>query len=136
MAQHLATWWSSILAYLAAPLGLLSLDPLALIPAVGIVLGLSGLHLAVRHRERQAPWLLPPALLATLAPVIIGIAQDVMGWLGMSFVIFVGFIGLLIWTSILAYDATHRPPIWLIGLSLMSYVLWCSVYLVIIPYWL
>jgi hypothetical protein len=136
MTQHLATWWSSLLAFLAAPLGLLSLDTLALIPALGIVFGLVGIYLAVTLREKQSVWLLPPFVLATLAPVIIYIAEDVMGWVGMSFVMFVGLICLVIWISILAHDATRRLPVWLIGLSLMSYVAWCGTYLVIIPHWL
>lgn len=136
MAQHFATWWSSLFAFLDAPLGLLSLDPLALIPALGIVLGLIGLYLAITLREKQSVWLLPPLVLATFAPVIIDIAEDVMGWVGMSFVMFVGLICLLIWISILAHDATRRAPIWSIGLSLLSYVAWCGTYLVIIPHWL
>ena len=136
--QQLAAWWAPIVSYFSAPFGLLSgtVDPLALIPVLGILCGLVGGYFAFVRREKQVPWLLPPVVLTAITPLIIGLAEVMMGWLGMSFVMFVGFIGLFIWISVLAHDATHRLPVWLLGLFLLSYVAWCGTNSVIIPHWL
>ena len=124
MDQALTTWWSMTSAYFAAAALLLSGDVQAttLLPAAGLVLALVGVVLAVRWREKQAIWLIPPAILTLLAPFIISLGETMMGPFGLFFTLIAGLVGLLVWIAIIASDATKRLPVWLIGLGCLSFV--------------
>jgi hypothetical protein len=124
MDQAFATWWSMTSAYFTAAFSLLFGDVqlTTLLPAVGVVLALIGIALAIRWRERHAIWLIPPAILTLLAPFVIGLGETMMGPFGLFFTLIAGLVGLLVWIAVLANDATKRLPVWLIGLGCLSFV--------------
>lgn len=127
--QQLAQWWLFVSGYLAAPQPLFAgvIQPLTLIPAAGIACFIAGLVLAALWREKRTLVLLPLFVLAALAPVAIAFAHATLGWLGLGFAVLFGGFGLLLWVGLVATDATRRLPVWLLGLSLLSFVAYCSV---------
>lgn len=128
MDGYFASWASMTGAYFNAPLSLLSgnVQLLTILPGVGMVLFVVGIVLAVIKREKRALWLAVPLVLSLFAPIAIGLSNTLLGWMGFSFVIFVGTIGLLVWVGMIASDAQHRLPVWLIGLGHFSYVAYCA----------
>lgn len=128
MEQHFATWWSMTSAYLHAPATLLDtpFQPLALIPTVGLVCLLAGLALALKWRQRQALWLAAPGLIALLTPITITVGFDILGWVGLGFIVAISILGLLIWVGVIAADVKKRRSIWLLGLFELSYLLYCG----------
>ena len=122
--------FSSLLqSFLSAPLLLASgsISVLTVIPAVGLLLLVIGVPLAILWREKQAVWLLPPLVASLLAPVALGIADGMMGWFGMLFALVIGGIGLLVWVLIVAGNATRRLPVALAGLSLLAFPIYCGI---------
>lgn len=134
--QFFSSWWAMTSAYLTSPMGLLSgsVTPAALISGVGIVLLLAGLVVAVVRPEKQVMWLLPPLVLTLITPLVLGFFRGMIGWVGVMFALLVGVITLLIWTGVLAGDARRRLPVWLLGLGLVSYVLFCG-YVSVVVIW-
>lgn len=124
MEQAFTTWWPMTSAYFAAAASLLSgnIQLTTLLPATGLVLTALGIVLAIRWREKQAIWLIPPAILTLLAPFVIGLGETMMGPFGLFFTLIAGLVGLLVWIAIIASDATKRLPVWLIGLGCLSFV--------------
>jgi asparagine N-glycosylation enzyme membrane subunit Stt3 len=128
MDGYFASWASMTGAYFASPLSLASgnVQLLTILPAVGMVLFVIGLVLALLRREKRALWLAVPLVLSLFAPIAIGLSNTLLGWMGFSFVLFVGTIGLVVWVGMIANDAQHRLPVWLIGLGLLSFVAYCA----------
>lgn len=126
MDQHLATWWSVTSAYLAAPAAALNtpFQPLALVPVVGILCLVVGLALALRWRQRQALWMIAPGIIALLTPITITLAFDILGWVGLGFMVIAIGLGMLIWIGVIASDADRRRSIWLLGFFELSYVVY------------
>ena len=128
MEQAFATWQAMASAYLAAPASILTgtFEPIFLVPTAGIVCLAVGAGLAAAKREKQALWALLPLALAVLAPIALDIAYGVLGWLGLGFALVLGAFGLLIWIAVLARDARHKRPVWLIGLFILSVLGYCG----------
>jgi len=126
MDQHLATWWSITSAYLYAPATLLDqpFQPLALLPTLGLLCLLAGLVLALKWRQRKALWLLAPGLIAAMTPVTMLVGFDILGWVGLGFIVIISIVGLLLWVGIIANDVQKRSSIWLLGLFELSYLLY------------
>ena len=126
--QFFSSWWAMTSAYLTSPLALLSggLTPAAIISALGLLALVAGLVLALVQREKQVLWLLPPLVLALITPLVLGFFRGMIGWVGVMFALLVGVGMLLIWTGVLAGDARRRLPVWLVGLGLVAYVLFCG----------
>lgn len=110
-------------SYFAAPLGLLSgnITLTALLPALGMLLGLVGLVLAVARGERRAPMLALPLLLALCLPAVIFFFNLMLRRVGIWFGIASGLLALLLWIAIIAGDTRNRLPAWLIGGFILSY---------------
>ncbi|MDB5506350.1 MAG: hypothetical protein JWR75_988 [Devosia sp.] len=89
------------------------------VPTVLTLLGtialIAGLVLALRWRERRALWLLIPLGLAALTAPVMDFMVGFLGWLGASFAMLGGALALVLLVTWIAYDATRRLPIWLIG---------------------
>lgn len=128
MEQHLATWWSMTTEFFQAPTALAAgtVHIPNLVATLGLTCLLVGLLLGLIWREKQVLWLPLPAVAALLAPLILTISHEVLGWVGLGFSLIAGAIGLLIWIAMIANDATKRLPVWLIGLTLLSYVGYCG----------
>lgn len=126
MEQHLATWWSITSAYLNAPATLFDtpFQPMALLPTFGLVCLLVGLVLALKWRQRQALGLLAPGVIAAVTPITMLVGFDILGWVGLGFIVIISIIGLLLWVGIIANDTQKRRSIWLLGLFELSYLLY------------
>lgn len=126
--QFLSSWWAMTSAFVTMPLSLLSgsVTLPALLGGAGLLLFTLGLVLALVQREKKALWLLLPFVLALASPVVLGLARGILGWMGVIFSLLVGAVMLLLWVGLIANDARHRAPIWLIGLSLLSYMAFCG----------
>ena len=126
MEQHFATWWSMTSTYLQAPATLFDtpFQPLALIPNLGLICLLVGVALALKWRQRQAWYLVAPGIIALLTPITITVGFDILGWVGLGFIVIVSVIGLLLWVGIIANDVEKRRSIWLLGLAELSYLLY------------
>ena len=126
--QFFTSWWAMTSAYLTSPASLLSgsLTPAAVISTLGLLSLAVGLILAIAGREKQALWLAPPLVLSLITPLVLGFLRGMIGWVGVLFGLLVGLIMLLIWTGVLAGDARRRLPVWLTGLGLVGYVLFCG----------
>ena len=85
---------------------------LALFGTIALV---AGLVLALRWRERRALWLFIPVGLAAITSPVLDFAVHFLGWLGASFAMLGGALLLVLIVAWIAYDATRRLPIWLIG---------------------
>lgn len=128
MEQAFATWQAMASAYLAAPASIFTgtFEPIFLVPLVGIACLAVGAGLAVAKREKQALWALLPLAFAVLAPMALDVAYGILGWLGLGFALVLGAFGLLIWIAVLARDARHKRPVWLIGLFILSILGYCG----------
>src|SRR5690606_34118927 len=126
MEQHFAAWWSLTTAYLRAPATLLDtpFQPLALVPTLGLICLLVGVALALKWRQKQAWYLIAPGIIALLTPITITVGFDILGWVGLGFIVIVSIIGLLLWVGIIANDTQKRRSIWLLGLFELSYLLY------------
>lgn len=124
----IATWWNMISTYFSGPLGLLvgQVNVYTVLPAVGLVLLVLGIVLAFVRRERQTRWLVLPALAAAISPLVVSYIYGMMGWFGVLFFLVLGGIGMLGWVGAIASDARQRAPVWLTGLGLISFVLFCG----------
>jgi predicted membrane channel-forming protein YqfA (hemolysin III family) len=116
-------------SYFTAPFALASgqMQPVPIIATVGILCLIAGLILCIRWREKRAVWMLALIVCAALTTAVIELAQSVLGWLGIGFVIAVGAIMLPILTHLVAQDASRRLPVWLIGVfaySLFACLAW------------
>lgn len=126
MEQQLATWWSITSAYVNAPTTLLDtpFQPMALLPTFGLICLLVGVALALKWRQRKALWLLAPGLIAAMTPITMLVGFDILGWVGLGFIVIISIIGLLLWVGIIANDVQKRSSIWLLGLFEVSYLLY------------
>ena len=124
----ISTWWNMISAYFSGPVGLLGgqVNLYTVLPAVGLILLVVGIVLAVVRRERQTRWLVLPALAAAISPLVVSYIYGMMGWFGVLFFLVLGGIGMLGWVGAIASDARQRAPVWLTGLGLISFVLFCG----------
>ena len=124
----IATWWSMTSAYFASPLALIGGRVAAdtVLATGGIVLLILGVLLAFLLRERQARWLVLPALAAAVSPLVVSYMYAMMGWFGVLFLLVIGGIGLLGWVGVVAMDARRRLPVWLAGFGLASFVIYCG----------
>ena len=124
MEQAFSTWWSMTSAYFVAAGSLAAGDVqvTTLLPAVGLILAVTGVVLAVLWREKRAVLMIPPAILTLLAPFIVTLGEIMMGPFGVFFTLIAGFVCLLVWIAVIAGDARRRLPVWLIGLGCLSFV--------------
>jgi hypothetical protein len=127
MEQSVAQWWSMASAFFSAPAALAHGSFHALLPLAGLLSLLAGVALAIRWREKQAAWLVLPAIVGALAPLALQLAFDILGWLGLGFALVLGFLGVALWIQLVASDATRRLPVYMIGLFILSFVAYCGV---------
>ncbi|HEV2514708.1 MAG TPA: hypothetical protein VGV07_05635 [Devosia sp.] len=127
--QIFGSWWPTVSSYLVGPLALAggTVSPFSVIPTVGFALLALGVIAALAWREKQAVWVIGPTIAAALTPVILAIGNILGGWFVVIFALVIGTVGLLLWTGIIAGDATRRLPVWLLGLFAVSFVLYCTV---------
>ena len=128
LEQFAATWAAMASSYLSSPLQLAggAINAFTLVATAGLLLLVAGLVAAVVLREKQALWLIPPAIAALLTPIVLGLANAMTGWLGMGFALVLGGVGLLLWIGMISGDATRRLPVWLLGFALLSFVIYCG----------
>ena len=114
----LASWWGGIAAFGRHLLGLATgqVSIYGVIALVGLVALAAGIALAWRQRVPQAWRMLAVGVIASLAPIAVGIAGNILGWVGMLFAVLAGFILMLVGTWIVASAADRRLPVWLLGL--------------------
>lgn len=112
-----ASWGAAIAGFVSAPASLLAGDTgfVSLLALVGLVLGLVGLVLAVLWREVKALWMVPLAILASLAPFILGGAYSILAMVGVAFLLLMCVVLLPIVFTLIAHDASRRLPIWLLA---------------------
>ncbi len=117
MNETLAIWWSGVSASASAAFLPLTghIDAVTGLAALGVVCLVAGVVLALRWREVQALWMLPLAVMASLCPVVVSLATDKLGSLGGGFALVAGGFLLILAISLIANDATHRRPVWLLG---------------------
>jgi hypothetical protein len=102
--------------------------PGALIAAGATLCLVAGLLLAISWREQQTWWMLPVVVLASLAPVVVGLASRLLGPLGIVFAEFAGAGMLLLATGLIANAATRRSPIWLVGAFSALFAAGCTLF--------
>jgi hypothetical protein len=126
--QFFTSWWAMTSAYLTSPLSVLSggVTIAAVISGLGLLSLIVGIILGIAGREKQVLWLAPPLLLSLITPLVLGFFRGMIGWVGVLFGLLVGVVMLLVWTGVLAGDARRRLAVWLVGLGLISYVLFCG----------
>jgi len=117
MGELFASWIAGTRGVAAELFWLLggNIGPIGIVIAAGAVCLILGLALSITWRETQSFWMLPVILLATLAPVAVGLANHLAGSLGAAFSLCAGAVILLLATALIANEATKRSPIWLIG---------------------
>lgn len=122
MTDLLAAAWAADQQYLQAPGRLLTEGPdfWSLLSAAGLLCLVIGVVLAVAWREKQALWMIGLFAFAALVPVWLGLAKAALGWLALTFALFVGGILLVIAVGLVANDAPRRLPVWLIGIFVLS----------------
>ena len=114
----LASWWGGIAAY-GQHLYLLVTGHASIygiVAALGLVALAAGILLAWRQRVPQARRMIVVGVIASLAPIAVNVAGNVLGWVGMLFAVLAGFILMLVGTWIVANVADRRLPVWLLGL--------------------
>lgn len=126
--QFFTSWWAMTSAYLTSPASIVSsgVTPASAISGLGLLSLIVGVVLGIVGRERQVLWLAPPLVLSLITPLVLGFFRGMIGWVGVVFGLLVGVVMLLVWTGVLAGDARRRLPVWLVGLGLISYVLFCG----------
>jgi heme O synthase-like polyprenyltransferase len=117
MNLFLEKWLDAASAYVRAPADLASgqVSVLSIVPTLGMLCALAGIALALVRRERQALWMIPLLLLAAATPSVLRLTHGLVGWFGMLFAILVGAVMLLLATGVVASDASHRLPVWLLS---------------------
>lgn len=129
LEQIFGSWWPMVSSYFAGPLSLVAgtVTPFTIVPTVGLALLLLGLILAFAWREKQAVWVIAPIAAAALTPIVLAIANILGGWFVVIFALITGAVALLLWIGVISSDATRRLPVWLLGLSAISFILYCTV---------
>ncbi len=130
LQNMISTWWTMTSAYFGAPAALFGgqVSVQTILPVAGMVLLVIGIIVAVRRKEARARWLGITAVAAAVSPFVVSYVYDMMGWFGVLFFLILGGIGLLGWVGVIASDARHRLPVWLIGFGLVSYALFCGLF--------
>lgn len=130
MGDLFAAWSAGTKGSAAELFWLLSgnIGPAGVVAAIGAICLVVGLALSIAWRETQALWMLPIVLLASLAPVAVGLASHLAGSLGVVFAILAGALILLLVTVLIANDATRRLPIWLIGAFSAIFAVGCALF--------
>jgi FtsH-binding integral membrane protein len=128
LEQLFGSWWPMVSSYFGGPLTLASgrVNAFSIVPTLGLALLLLGLITALAWREKQAVWVIGPALASSLTPVILAIANILGGWFVVIFALIIGAVALLLWIGVISADATRRLPVWLLGLFALSFVLHCG----------
>jgi hypothetical protein len=114
----LASWWGGIAAYGQHLWALLTghVSVYGVIAALGLIALAAGVAMAIRQRVPQAWRMLAVGIVASLAPIALAIANNILGWLGMLFAVLAGAIILLVATWSVSIIADRRLPVWLLGL--------------------
>ena len=128
LEQIFGSWWPMLASYFSGPLALASgsVNAFTIVPSVGLLLLVLGVIFAFVWREKQAVWVIGPIVAAALTPVILGISHVLGGWFVVIFALIIGAVSLLLWTGVIADDATRRLPVWLLGLFALSFVAHCA----------
>lgn len=121
---YLTGWQSMTAAYFTDAASLLAgnITALSVTAAVGIVLLVAGLFVAVAQRVRRTRRLIVPAILTILWPIFILYIDNTIAWLGRIFLSIFGVGALLIWVGLIVGKAPNKLPIWLIGLGLACFI--------------
>lgn len=129
MTNLFASWWTATTGYLVASVSLLSgaIHPISLLATLGVLCLIVGLALAIRWREPKAINMLLPVAMASLTPIVLGVANSVLSWVGVAFSLFAGAVVLVLLITLTARDASRRPPIWLIGVFALTYAAYSAV---------
>ncbi len=128
MTNLFASWWTASTGYLVASVGLLTgaIHPISLLATLGVLCLVTGLALAIRWREPKAINMLIPVAMASLTPIVLGVANSVLSWVGVAFSLFAGAVVLALLVSLTARDASRRLPIWLIGVFAFSLAIYSA----------
>ncbi|WP_421759215.1 hypothetical protein [Devosia sp.] len=123
MTNLFASWWTATTGYLSASISVFTgvVHPVSLLATLGMLCLLVGLALVIRWREPKAINMLVPVAMASLTPVVLGLANAVLSWVGVAFSLFAGTVVLVLLIALTARDATRRLPIWLIGVFALTY---------------
>ncbi len=121
---YLSGWQSMTAAYFADAASLVAgnVTALSVVAALGVVLLVVGLVLAVAQKVTRARRLIIPAILTILWPIFILFIDNTIAWLGRIFLSIFGVGAILIWIGLIVGKAPNKLPIWLIGLGLASFV--------------
>ena len=117
-------WWTLTAAYFASAAALLTgeVTALTLVPAVGLLLLVVGLGIAIARRVTRTRRLIIPAVLTVLWPILVIFIEATLGWMGRILISIFGVGALLIWIGLIVGKAPNKLPIWLIGLGLLSFI--------------
>ncbi|WP_417310025.1 hypothetical protein [Devosia sp.] len=112
-----AMWGAAIAGFFSAPANLFTGDTgfLPILASAGLLLGIVGLLLSILWREVKALWMVPLAILASLAPFILGAAYSVLAMVGVAFLLLMCVVMMPIVFTLIAHDASRRLPIWLLA---------------------
>jgi hypothetical protein len=129
MTNLLASWWTATTGYLSASTSLFtgSIHPISLLATLGVLCLVIGIAMALRWREPKAVNMLLPTAMASLTPIVLGLANSVLSWVGVAFSLFAGAVVLVLLISLTARDASRRLPIWLIGTFALIYAAYSAV---------
>jgi hypothetical protein len=122
------TWWAAISGFVLAALSVLrgDLNPLSIVALAGIVCLVAGVILLLVWRVRHAARAIALIVAALLSPIGVGVANGILGWLGMLFAVLAGALFLVIGTAIIASNADRRLPVWLIGAFSILLATYCA----------
>ena len=128
MTNLFASWWTATTGYLSASISVFTgaIHPISLLATLGALCLLAGLALAIRWREPKAIKMLVPVAMSSLTPIVLGLANSVLSWVGVAFSLFAGAVVLLLLVSLTARDASRRLPIWLIGVFALTYAVYSA----------
>jgi hypothetical protein len=128
MTNLFASWWAATTGYAIASVSLLSgaIHPISLLATLGVLSLVVGLALAIRWREPKAINMLVPVAMASLTPIVLGLANAVLSWVGVAFSLFAGAVVLALLVTLTARDASRRLPIWLIGVFAFSLAIYSA----------
>lgn len=129
MTNLLASWWTATTGYLSASTSLFTgpIHPISLLATLGVLCLVIGIAMALRWREPKAVNMLLPTAMASLTPIVLGLANSVLSWVGVAFSLFAGAVVLVLLISLTARDASRRLPIWLIGTFALIYAAYSAV---------
>lgn len=135
--ELLARWGVVAQLFAQSPLALLNGNASAfnIVGTASIVLAVLGVLIALVMRLKQALRLGIPALLASVSPLIYGLASSI-GSVVLAIAAFVvGTLMLILWVANIARDsANRRPPVWLIGIGLIGFALFGIMFEISFPY--